>query len=66
MRANSFLLPTFIHLFASFCHHGFEMKTKKLPGDIKAFTIEDIQTLEKVFILKKLERMETGKSYFYH
>lgn len=42
------------------------MKIQNLSRDIKAFTIEDIQILEKVVTLKRLERMESGKRYFYH
>lgn len=42
------------------------MKIQELPGYIKTFTIEDIQILEKVVILKRLEMIETGKIYFYH
>ena len=42
------------------------MKIQKLPRDIKAFTIEDKQLLEKVVTRKRLEMMESGKRYFYH
>lgn len=40
------------------------MKIQKLPRDIKAFTIEDKQILEKVVTRKRLEMMESGKRYF--
>lgn len=63
MKGNCFLLHTFIHLFASFYHHEFEMKIQKFPRDIKAFTTEDIQILEKVVTLKRLEMMESGKIF---
>ena len=42
------------------------MKKQKLLGDVKTFTIEDIQILEKEGILKRLKKMKTAKSYFYH
>lgn len=42
------------------------MKKQKLLGDVKTFTIEDIQALEKEVILKRLKKMKTGKRYFYH
>lgn len=42
------------------------MKKQKLLGDVKTFTIEDIQILEKEVILKRLKKMKTGKRYFYH
>ena len=42
------------------------MKKQKLLGDVKTFTIEDIEILEKAVILKRLKKMKTGKRYFYH
>ena len=42
------------------------MKKQKLLGDVKTFTIEDIEILEKAVILKRLKKMKTDKSYFYH
>lgn len=40
------------------------MTIQKLPGHIKTFTTEDIQILEKVVTLKRLEMMETRKDIF--
>lgn len=42
------------------------MKIQELTGYIKTFTIEDIQILKKVVIIKRLQMMETGKIYFYN
>lgn len=42
------------------------MKKQKLLGDVKTFTTEDIEILEKAVILKRLKKMKTGKRYFFH
>lgn len=61
----SFHTLLFIYLLHSTIA-SLKWKYRKLPRDIKAFTTKDIQILEKVVTLKRLEMMDSGKRYFYN